>query len=95
MQESDLERKLKVNVEAAGGQCHKWVSPGKRGVPDRICLFPEGRLAFVEMKAPGKKLRPLQRKRKKELELLGFNVFAIDSTEGIQAFINVMTRGET
>ena len=40
-------------------------------------------MAFVELKAPGKKLRPLQVKRKRQLEKLGFRVYLIDGQEQI------------
>ena len=36
---------------------------GMNGVPDRIVLMPDGKMALVELKAPGKKPRPLQLKR--------------------------------
>ncbi len=51
------------------------------GVPDRLVLLPKGKIYFVELKAPGKKLRPLQLKRKEQLESLGFKVYVIDSYE--------------
>ncbi len=57
-------------------------STGKR-MPDRLVLFPGGKLGFVELKAPGKKMRPLQEKRKRTLEELGFLVFCVDSKEMI------------
>jgi len=81
MRESVIEQKLKKAVEAAGGKCLKFVSPGMSGVPDRICLFPGGHLIFVEIKALGGKARPLQEKRHKELHNLGFDVRVIDSEE--------------
>jgi len=83
MKESQIEKKLKDKVEAIGGKCMKFVSPGMSGVPDRICLFPGGRVLFIETKAPGGKLRPLQRKRHQELQELGFKVLVIDSEEKI------------
>ncbi|TWM23620.1 hypothetical protein CHCC14821_2779 [Bacillus paralicheniformis] len=87
MQESQLERLLKRKVESLGGQALKFVSPGMSGVPDRLVLIPGGRAVFAEMKAPGKNLRPLQEKRKRELERLGFTVCKLDSLETIEAFI--------
>ena len=71
-----------------GGICPKWVSPGFDGVPDRIVLLPMGRIGFVEVKAPGKKLRPLQAARHRLLEWLGFPVFTLDSVEGIERVLN-------
>lgn len=83
MKESQIEKKLKDRVEAIGGKCMKFVSPGMSGVPDRICLFPGGRVIFIETKAPGGRLRPLQRKRHQELRKLGFKVLVIDSEEKV------------
>ncbi|MGF7049132.1 Holliday junction resolvase [Paenibacillus sp. DS2015] len=83
MLESTLERKLVNRVRSQGGQCLKFTSPGTSGVPDRICLFPGGRVVFVEMKAPGEKARPLQLKRHRELQALGFDVRVIDSEVAI------------
>ncbi|WP_330389085.1 VRR-NUC domain-containing protein [Alkaliphilus peptidifermentans] len=67
--------------------CLKFTSPGMAGVPDRLVLLPLGRVVFVELKAPVNKLRPLQKKRKKQLEKLGFKVYVIDSYEGIEDFL--------
>jgi hypothetical protein len=83
MREISIEKKLKDAVEAKGGLCLKFVSPGMSGVPDRICLFPGGRIIFMETKAPGEKPRPLQLKRHRELRALGFEVRVIDSEEQI------------
>ena len=63
-----------------GGWAVKFSSPGLDGMPDRLVLFPGGKLGFVELKAPGKKMRPLQEKRKRTL---GFLVFCVDSKEMI------------
>jgi hypothetical protein len=41
----------------------------------------------VEIKAPSKKMRPLQLKRKEQLEALGFKVYCIDSIKAISDFI--------
>jgi hypothetical protein len=86
MNEREIEMKFKKEVEELGGLCLKFTSPGMAGVPDRLVLFPKGRLFFVELKAPGKKLRPLQLKRKKQLESLGFQVYVIDSYKCIESF---------
>ncbi|KKB91496.1 MULTISPECIES: VRR-NUC domain-containing protein [Bacillus] len=87
MKESQLERLLKREVERYGGKAMKFVSPGLSGVPDRLVLLPGGRVVFAEMKAPGEKPRPLQLKRKKDLEALGFEVQVLDSTESVKAFV--------
>ncbi|WKB36381.1 VRR-NUC domain-containing protein [Terrilactibacillus sp. S3-3] len=66
-----------------GGLALKLVSPGFDGMPDRLILLPERKIAFIEVKAPGKTLRPLQEKRKRQLESLGFLVFCLDHIEQI------------
>ena len=87
MHEGRLERRLKREVEKLGGKALKFNCSGMSGVPDRLILIPQGKVVFVEMKSTGKKLRPLQQKRKRDLEQLGFNVYAIDSELAIDNFI--------
>ncbi|NBK77158.1 VRR-NUC domain-containing protein [bacterium D16-76] len=83
MRENAIERRLVTEAVRRGGVAPKFVSPGLDGVPDRLLLFPGGRLAFAEVKAPGKKLRPLQRRRIEQLTALGFQVFVLDRKEQI------------
>lgn len=87
MQESSLEKRFRLGVKNVGGQAYKFTSPGKRGMPDRIVSLGNGRVAFAELKAPGKPLEPLQRKRAEELRSQGFKVFKIDSHADIDNFI--------
>ena len=49
--------------------------------------MPGGRLAFVEVKAPGMTLRPLQVQRKRQLELLGFKVYVLDDPGQIEEIL--------
>lgn len=88
MRESNLEHQLVRMVVHMGGLALKFVSPGMAGVPDRLVLLPDGKMAFVEMKAPGKKARPLQRLRHEQLRDLGFPVYVIDSKEKIGVMLN-------
>lgn len=69
------------------GMALKFTSPGMAGMPDRLVLLPKGKAFFVELKAPGKELRPIQIKRKEQLEFLGFKVYVIDSYEKIDLFL--------
>ena len=78
MTEKQVEQSLRKIVRDRGGLALKFVSPGMAGVPDRIVLMPGRHCAFVELKAPGKHMRPLQVKRKRQLEALGFPVYCID-----------------
>ena len=85
--ERDIERRLAAAVKRHGGLCPKFVAPGTDGVPDRIVLMPGGRIAFVEVKAPGKTLRLLQVRRKRQLELLGFKVYVLDDPGQIEEIL--------
>ena len=88
MNEKQIERKLVEAVKQSGGLAPKFVSPGFDGVPDRLILLPSGRMAFAELKSPGKKMRPLQVRRKRQLESLGFKVYCIDGAEQIGGVID-------
>lgn len=90
MSEKQIEQALVKAVKSAGGLCLKWVSPGWDGAPDRIVLFGDnhvGRIAFVEVKAPGGKVRKIQQVRHKQLRKLGFKVFALDDPNYIPMII--------
>ena len=88
MTEKQIEQKLVNAVRTKGGLAPKFVSPGFDGVPDRIVLLPCGRIAFVELKAKGRKMRPLQVKRKSQLEALGFSVYCIDNVKQIEVILD-------
>lgn len=90
MTEKYIEQKLVKAVKEMGGIAPKFVSPGLDGVPDRIVLLQMGRIAFIELKAPGKKMRPLQVRRKRQLEALGFLVYCIDDVEQIDEVLREM-----
>jgi len=83
MREKEIERSLVKAVKQSGGICPKFVSPGMDGMPDRLVLLPKGRMAFVEVKAPGQKPRPLQVARHKQLTRMGFRVFVLDDKSQI------------
>lgn len=88
MREKAIEKKLVQAVKSMGGLAPKFTSPGFDGVPDRLVLLPGGKLAFIELKAPGKVLRPLQIRRKSQLEALGFSVYCIDGAEQIGGMLD-------
>lgn len=87
MSEKEVEQRLVAAVKAAGGWCPKFISPGTNGMPDRIILMPGGRIAFVEVKAPGRKPRKLQIRRHVRLRHLGFQVFVLDNPAEIPGII--------
>jgi hypothetical protein len=88
MREKQIEQKLVKAVRGMDGLALKFVSPGFDGVPDRLILLPYGRMAFAEIKSMGCKLRPMQVRRKRQLEALGFSVYVIDGEEQIGGMLN-------
>lgn len=88
MREKQIESQLVSQVKKIGGIAPKFVSPGFAGMPDRLVLIPDGHIAFVELKAPGKKPRPLQMARHRLLRLLGFRVYVIDRAEQIGGMLD-------
>jgi hypothetical protein len=88
MLEKEIERALVKRVKEKGGLALKFVSPGTAGVPDRLILFPIAHMGFVELKAPGKKMRPIQLRRKFQLEKIGFRVYCIDRVEQIEEVLD-------
>lgn len=93
MYEREIERKLVAKTKTVGGIAPKFTSPGFDGMPDRIILLPNGKMAFAELKAPGKKPRPLQEARHNLLRRLGFKVYVIDGVEQIGSVIDEVQNG--
>lgn len=90
MREKHIEQKFTHAVKQAGGKALKLTSPNLAGVPDRLILMPGGRAAFAEIKAPGKKPRPLQTHRINQLTELGFTTYIIDNPNQIPDVINAL-----
>jgi len=88
VREKTIEQKLVAEVKKRGGICPKWVCPSFDGMPDRIVLMPHSHVAFVEVKAPGEKPRPLQQSRHRMLRRLGFKVFVLDAIEDIGGILD-------
>lgn len=87
MRERDVEQYFIRRVREAGGLQRKFVSPGVKGVADRICGFPFGRIVFVELKAPGQKPRPDQSREFSKWRKLGYDTWILDSKESVDDFI--------
>lgn len=90
MREKEVEAALVKAAKKRNSVALKFVSPGLSGVPDRLVLLPDGKIGFIELKAPGKKMRLLQEKRKSQLERLGFLVFCLDSKEEVEVMLDAI-----
>ncbi len=87
MRESTIEQYFNDCVKERGGETRKFVSPGRRGVVDRLVLFPGQRIFFVELKAPGEKPNAAQAREHTRLWALGFSVCVLDTKEKVDAFL--------
>jgi hypothetical protein len=90
MREKEIEKKLALEAKKRGGLALKFVSPGFDGMPDRILLMSKGKIAFVEVKALGKRPRPLQMVRHRLLRGLGFLVFILDDESQIGGILDAV-----
>ncbi len=88
MREKEIEQKFTLMARRTGGLALKFVSPGMSGMPGRLVLLPGGRMAFVEVKAPGRAPRPLQEARHRTLRRLGLAVFVLDRPEQIGGILD-------
>ncbi|MCS4486358.1 VRR-NUC domain-containing protein [Staphylococcus americanisciuri] len=87
MREVKVENYLAKEVKKQNGLCLKWVSPGTRGVPDRIVIMPKGQIYFVELKQVEGKISPLQKYFHKQLEIRDHNVYVLWSKKQVDEFM--------
>ena len=88
MREKTIEQKLSDEVKKRGGLALKFTSSTFIGMPDRIILIPDGKIGFVEVKAPGEVPRPLQKSRIRMLKEMGFKVYVLDEERQIGGIID-------
>ncbi|MDA5524907.1 VRR-NUC domain-containing protein [Yersinia kristensenii] len=81
IREDSIEDHLVKEVKKAGGMAYKFVSPGRRSVPDRLVLLPDGKVIFVECKAPGEKPTAAQIREHEKIRALGFIVRVLNSKD--------------
>jgi len=78
MREAELQSKITKQLEASGWLVVKVIQCNKNGWPDLTALR-NGQTVFIEVKAAGKKPRPLQEYRHQQLRKQGFKTIVIDN----------------
>src|SRR6478736_6410135 len=86
MKEITIEQYLVEQVEARGGKCEKFTSPGRRSVPDRLVTW-MGTMDLVETKRPGGKPRAYQVRDHQDRLELGVLVRVLDTKAAVDAYI--------
>ena len=89
--EKENEAYLKKRVREHGGLYRKWVSPGRRGVPDDIVIAPclDPHVQFVEMKAEGKEPEDHQLREHERIRKAGGIVHVFECYEDIDTFFEL------
>lgn len=96
--EKTLEKGHAARVRRAGGRSYKFTSPGRRGVADRLDMYPatdewEAFVVFVEVKGTGGRLTPLQRVELSRLARMGFAVFVCSTHEESRQIVEWASAG--
>jgi len=87
VKEKQVEQYLIKQVrEKLYGTAYKFTSPGRRSVPDRLCVV-HNDVFFVEVKAPGKVATPAQLRECDKLKQLGQWVYIVSSKYMIDQII--------
>lgn len=88
MLEKDLEKYFNAAAERKGYMSLKFVSPSRRGVPDRI-VFGAGRCCLVEFKnGAGGRLSKLQAFMFQRFKIRGFPVAVLRTREEVDLFVD-------
>lgn len=81
MLETDVEGNNRTYAKKKGVMFEKFTSPSKRSVPDDILTFPNGLIAFIEYKAPGKRATPKQWLDHQKRRAMGCLVYVVDNPD--------------
>lgn len=85
--ETTVEKYLTRLVEDAGGLCEKHVSPGRRGVPDRLITWPWGEMQLVETKKPDGTVEEHQKRDHKRRRDRHVTVVVLSTKEHVKEWV--------
>lgn len=86
--EESIEKWLNEQVKEIGDISYKFVSPPDNpGVPDRIYIFPDGVVWFVELKTEIGRMSSIQKWQRERISGMGCNYELIKGMEQARAFI--------
>lgn len=85
--ENGVEVALRKEVEKIGGITRKWVSPGRRGVPDQIVFVPGHLVWFVEVKTINEVPADHQMREMNRLRKAGAQVTWVAGIAGVDKFM--------
>lgn len=85
--EKAIDRYLSEELKKLNGWSIKLPALHVRGLPDRLCLLPKGRLFFAELKTTKEKPTTIQMYVHRKLRGLGFEVWVIDKKETVNIIL--------
>jgi hypothetical protein len=91
MRESTIEQAVCAYAKAKGCLSLKLAGQNQKGQPDRMFLW-DGRVIFIEFKAPGKRPTALQARWIERLNANDFHAWYCDDIEGGKRLIDLLTR---
>lgn len=86
MREAQLEKMFYHLVRKHGGMAVK-LAPTTAGVPDRLVLWPGGRVHLVELKTDDGPVRPIQKVWRSRAADLGTHVHLLRGADGVRAYV--------
>ena len=87
MLEKDIEAWLNKKIKNLGGLSFKFTSPNNPGVPDRIYIFPEGRVYFVELKTEIGRMSNIQKWQRERFTQMGCRFYLVKGMTQAREFI--------
>lgn len=92
--ERNIEGAFVAAAKRRGCLALKWVCPGRRGVPDRIVLCPDGRTMYIELKRSGETPSQQQFAVLRMLQSRGHFAVWADNLADAEAYLDeFLTRG--
>lgn len=85
--EKEIEKRLTIKLKELGCLVYKFISPNNAGVPDRIVIYPGGRVDFIELKTISGRLSPLQAAQIDKLKRKGANVDVVVGLAGADDYV--------
>jgi len=88
--EKDIEKKVCDYAKSLGCLVYKFTSPSRRSVPDRLFIFPNGAIRFVEFKRAGAKTTPAQEVEIQKILKQGVGVWVVDNVSSGKVLVDQM-----
>ena len=90
MLEKQIEAKVTEYARAKGFLAHKFTSPNRAAVPDRMLVHPSGLVFFIEFKRAGKLPTPAQAREHARLRAHNVSVYVVDDVEAGKLVIDTV-----